>query len=77
MPSTRQVCLLATNDYEKVLKCLQLAKKELSDSLSAIEFMDYESINFSLDYFKIENPFRDTNYKYYLLIEASSNATEE
>lgn len=54
-----------------------MAKKELSDTLSAIEFMDFESVNFSLDYFKIENPFRDTNYKYYLLIEASSNATDD
>jgi FAD/FMN-containing dehydrogenase len=50
---------------------------ELSDSLSAIEFMDWESVAFSLNYFKIENPFRDTKYKYYLLIEGSSNADEE
>ncbi len=39
--------------------------------------MDYESVAFSLNYFKIENPFRETNYKYYLLIEASSSASEE
>lgn len=39
--------------------------------------MDYESAAFSLNYFKIDNPFRDRNYKYYLLIEASSNSSEE
>jgi len=37
--------------------------------------MDYESVKFSLDYFKIENPIRERNYKYYLLIEASSNSS--
>jgi hypothetical protein len=77
LPTTRQVCLLGSNNYENVLKCLQEAKKELSDSLSAIEFLDYGSLAFSLDYFKIDNPFRETNYKYYLLIEASGNQTEE
>lgn len=39
--------------------------------------MDYESVAFSLDHFKIENPFRDTKYNFYLLIEASTNASEE
>eukprot|EP00347_Sterkiella_histriomuscorum_P002176 403369172 len=76
MPSTRQVCLLASDDYNKVLKCLSQAKRDLSDTLSAIEFMDYESLAFSMNYFNIENPFRDQKYKYYLLIEAQSNASE-
>lgn len=39
--------------------------------------MDYASVEFSLNHFKIENLFRETNYKFYLLIEASSNAFEE
>ena len=49
----------------------------LSDSLSAVEFMDYDSLAFSLGYFKLENPFRDKKYKYYLLIESSSSSTAD
>ena len=77
MPLHRKVCLLATDNFDDVLKCLQTAKRELSDSIGAIEYMDYDSAAFSLNYFKIENPFRDTNYKHYLLIEACGNSTEE
>jgi uncharacterized protein YeeX (DUF496 family) len=39
--------------------------------------MDYESVAFSLNYFKIDNPFRENKYKYYLLIEASSNSSDD
>jgi FAD/FMN-containing dehydrogenase len=77
MPKSRQVCLLASDSYDKILDCLKKAKIHLSDSLSAIEFMDYPSVAFSLDYFKIENPFREKIYKYYLLIEGSANSSDE
>jgi len=39
--------------------------------------MDHESVAFSLNYFGIENPFRDAAYKYYLLIEGSSCSTAD
>lgn len=42
--------MLAVNNFSDVLQCLATAKKELSDSLSAIEYMDYESFKISLDY---------------------------
>lgn len=48
----------------------------MSDSLSAIEFMDWESVQLSLDYLQMENPFRDKVYKYYLLVEMSGNQEE-
>jgi hypothetical protein len=59
------------------LECLKKAKVLLGDSLSAIEFLDYPSVAFSLNHFKIENPIRDQEYKYYLLIEGSGNCSDE
>jgi hypothetical protein len=58
------------------LKCLQIAKKELMNSLSAVEFMDWESTKIALDYLNIENPLED-EYKFYILIEMSGNSQEE
>lgn len=58
-PKNRQVALLASNDFEQILKCLQIAKKELMTSLSAVEFMDWESTSIALDYLDIENPLSD------------------
>lgn len=69
--------MIGTDNYDNILSCLQTAKKELGDSLSAIEYMDYESVAFSLNYFKIDNPFRESNFKHYLLIEISSNQNED
>jgi hypothetical protein len=71
MPKTRNVCLLGTNDYDKVIQCLQISKGFLGESLSAIEYMDWESVAFSLTYMNLENPFKDTQYKFYLLVEVS------
>ena len=50
MPKNRQVGMLASNNYDDILKGLQTAKAELSDSLSAIEFMDWESVSIALDH---------------------------
>lgn len=75
-PKNRQVCLLASNDYSKILSCLQIAKKELMTSLSAVEFMDWESAKIAMDYLDLENPLSD-EYKWYILIEMSGNTQEE
>jgi len=45
-------------------------------SLSAVEFMDWESASIAMDYLKIENPLND-KYKFYILIEMSGNTMEE
>jgi hypothetical protein len=45
-------------------------------SLSAVEFMDWESTSIALDYLDIENPLSD-EYKYYILIESSGNTQED
>lgn len=45
-------------------------------SLSAVEFMDWESASIAMDYLDIENPLSD-EYKFYILIEMSGNTEEE
>lgn len=45
-------------------------------SLSAVEFMDWESASIAMDYLDIENPLSD-EYKFYILIESSGNTQEE
>lgn len=72
----RQVCLLGSNDYEKIMNCLKIAKKELMTSLSAVEFMDWESASIAMNYLDIENPLSE-EYKFYILIEMSGNSQEE
>lgn len=55
---------------------MKIAKRELMTSLSAVEFMDWESASIAMDYLKIENPLND-KYKFYILIEMSGNSMEE
>ena len=45
-------------------------------SLSAIEYMDWESASIAMDYLGIENPL-DDKYEHYILIESSGNSQEE
>ena len=70
------MCLLASNDYDQILQCLKIAKRELMTSLSAVEFMDWESASIAMDYLDVENPLSD-EYKFYILIESSGNTQEE
>ncbi len=39
--------------------------------------MDYESVKLSIDYLGLDNPFRDTDYQFYMLIEVSGNQEYE
>ena len=58
------------------MKCLAIAKVELMQSLSAVEFMDWESTSIALDYLGMENPLEE-EYKFYILIESTGNSQEE
>jgi len=58
------------------MKCMHIAKLELMSSLSAVEFMDWESASIAMDYLGIENPLED-EYKFYILIESTGNSQEE
>ena len=67
---------MAANDFSQILSCMKIAKKELMTSLSAVEFMDWESASIAMDYLDLENPLSD-EYKWYILIESSGNTQEE
>jgi len=45
-------------------------------SLSAVEFMDWESASIALNHSGAENPLPE-KYEYYILIEMSGNQEEE
>ena len=75
-PKNRLVCLLASNNYQDMLSCLHIAKKELMTSLSAIEFMDWESASIHFEHSGAVNPL-DEKYEYYILIESAGNQPEE
>jgi hypothetical protein len=75
-PKNRQVCLLASNSYEDIMNCLKIAKKELMTTLSAVEFMDWESASIHLEHSGAINPL-DKRYEYYILIESSGCQEEE
>lgn len=49
---------------------------ELMSSLSAVEYMDWESASIAMDYLDIENPL-DEEYEHYILIESTGNSQEE
>ena len=72
MPRDRQVCLLGMNEYSQIVKCLERAKISFSDSLSAIEYMDWHSARYALEYLKQDNPFPNTKYGYYMLMEVTT-----
>jgi len=49
----------------------------LGDTLSAIEYMDQDSVQFSLNYSGQNHPFQDGEYDHYLLIEMSGFDSSE
>ena len=76
LPQNTQVIMLASNDFENIMQCLKVSKRELMTNLSAVEFMDWESTKIALDYLGIENPLHE-EFKYYILIEMSGNSQDE
>ena len=49
---------------------------QFSDSLSAIEYMDWDSAQFALNYLKQDNPFPNQRYEFYMLMEVTSGDCE-
>lgn len=58
------------------MNCLQIAKRELSSNLSAVEFMDWESASIYFEHSGAENPLSE-EFKYMILIEMSGCQEEE
>jgi D-lactate dehydrogenase (cytochrome) len=66
------VALLAVNSFEDVQKIYKLAKNELLEILSAIEFMDSSSFTATLSYLNQSKPLSES-HPFYVLIETQGS----
>ena len=70
-PKSRQVAVVACENFESVLKVLQAAKKELPDVMQAIEYLDLASMDMVRDMNEqTVYPF-DQDYDHYVLVEVA------
>lgn len=72
-PKATNVCFLATEDYATVQKVFVRARQELSEILSAFEFMDDKTLQLTEEHLK-DVPFPlENKYPFYILIETSGS----
>lgn len=87
-PASVSVALLALSDFEGVERVLGLARARLGEVLSAVEFMDKETVDLTVEKCQgVRSPFRtpgsgggggESGHKFYVLIETSgSDATHD
>ncbi|SCU91614.1 LADA_0F11012g1_1 [Lachancea dasiensis] len=75
-PKAINVSFLGVDSYEAVQKVFVQAKQELSEILSAFEFMDLNSQNLARKHLKdVPHPLED-EYPFYILIETSGSNKE-
>ncbi|CUM67919.1 uncharacterized protein PRCAT00005631001 [Priceomyces carsonii] len=72
-PQAFNVAFLAVDSYEAVQKVFVGARKELSEILSAFEFMDSKSQKLCQRYLKVDHPIESGDYPFYILIETSGS----
>lgn len=75
-PSATNVAFLGVSSYEAVQKVFVGARKELSEILSAFEFMDGHSQILAGRSLKAEHPIESGEYPFYVLIETSGSNGE-
>ncbi|KAK6202890.1 uncharacterized protein RJT21DRAFT_129868 [Scheffersomyces amazonensis] len=75
-PQAVNVAVLAVDSYESVQKVFNDARKELSEILSAFEFMDETSQILVSKYLKLDHPIESDSYPFYILIETSGSNKE-
>lgn len=75
-PQVFNVALLGVSSYEAVQKVFVGARKELSEILSAFEFMDGKSQLLTGRHLKIDHPIESAEYPFYILIETSGSNKE-
>ncbi|ODQ64849.1 hypothetical protein NADFUDRAFT_25106 [Nadsonia fulvescens var. elongata DSM 6958] len=71
-PKATNVAFLGVESYEAVQKAFVHAKAELSEILSAFEFMDNKSLKLVQDHSDLARPLED-EYPFYVLIETSGS----
>lgn len=72
-PTATNVAFLAVSSYEAVQKVFVGARRELSEILSAFEFMDGKSQILTGKYLKADHPIESGEYPFYVLIETSGS----
>lgn len=72
-PTATNVAFLAVSSYEAVQKVFVGARRELSEILSAFEFMDGKSQLLTARYLKADHPIESGEYPFYVLIETSGS----
>lgn len=75
-PQAKNVAFLAVSSYEAVQKVFVGARKELSEILSAFEFMDSASQVLTGRHLKLDHPIESGEYPFYILIETSGSSKE-
>ena len=66
------VMFLSLNSFNNVLNVLKIAKTDLNEILSAIEFTDGASLRYPIEYLNYQSPFNDINIMdnpFYMVIE--------
>lgn len=72
-PTATNVAFLAVSSYEAVQKVFVGARRELSEILSAFEFMDGKSQLLTARSLKADHPIESGEYPFYVLIETSGS----
>lgn len=75
-PQAFNVAFLAVSSYEAVQKVFIAARRELSEILSAFEFMDGRSQVLTARHLKADHPIESGQYPFYILIETSGSVKE-
>ncbi|KAJ8918437.1 hypothetical protein NQ315_008134 [Exocentrus adspersus] len=75
-PKHTNVAFLGLQNFEKVLKTFKKVKEDLGEILSAVEVMDYKTMEFVNEKLSVKSPIGE--YPFYLLIETSgSNSSHD
>lgn len=75
-PQAFNVAFLAASSFETVQKVFVGARKELSEILSAFEFMDGRSQALAERHLKLDHPIESGKFPFYILIETSGSNKE-
>lgn len=75
-PESTNVAFLAVSSYEAVQKVFIGARRELSEILSAFEFMDGKSQKLTALHLKADHPIESGDYPFYVLIETSGSNSD-
>jgi len=74
LPKYRHLALVSCRSFSDVVQILRLAKRELSDILQAVEFMDENSMHTTITQLGFKYPFESKKmYPFYCLVEVAGN----